>query len=296
MREVLIENSALSVALHDPALMSDLIGVVVHQDVRLVISPHSADEVFAHRSTEYVREHARGLLRLFTETAGRVGVTLATLELWRQEASGVLAAAPFDGRDWGRYFLEAARSGRFDHDFTGGIARVVEKQKRRAERTHVEARPETRMAIKTTEQVREIVDALQRYRPEDIPDWLVERWLRHIGRPDSDLALVKTDRSRYRSLRAGLALLHFGMFANAIPPARRSAIESQKIRKALDPRWGDDYDIAVAASAAYCETFIVNDAGLRGRCEMLRPGGCVEFESVTMEAFLNGAKREAESG
>ncbi|WP_225411677.1 hypothetical protein [Stigmatella hybrida] len=122
---------------------------------------------------------------------------------------------------------------------------------------------------------------LGKYGPRSIPEWFLESALRELaGRPSFFVKRFYRERDRFLSLRAWAALSHMVMFSDSIPPDWRNQHPITSWMKSDRNNW---FDAGVAASAAYVDAFVTQDANLTKRCRWLRKRECLTFETLTLE-------------
>lgn len=122
---------------------------------------------------------------------------------------------------------------------------------------------------------------LEKYAPKMIPDWILESAIKELaGRPSFIVKRIYRERDRFLSLRAWAALSHMVMFSDSIPPDLRNQHPITSWMKSDRNNW---FDAGVAASAAYVDAFVTQDANLTKRCRWLRKRGCLTFETLTLE-------------
>ncbi len=286
MLHIFLDTSVLITAADDP---TPLVEAARNKNLRILVSPHSIDEMFAGRDEHRSMKNGRGLLKLWRELPNRIEVTLHAWGIWAEEAKGALTSTPTDGINWESHLAAAVRGG-FTADLLGEVRQTVNVQKDQTMAIHKHARGVLQQHVKDQTNLDELIKEVEVLDPAHLPDWILEGLLKDLERPAEDARLVKEETGRYLSLRAEAAMLYLDMFGNSIPPKMRGLMPGD-LAAALKPGRGDDYDNVIACSAAYCDAFIVDDRALREQCNFLRRRRLLRFESLTWADFIEKVRR-----
>lgn len=94
---------------------------------------------------------------------------------------------------------------------------------------------------------------------------------------------IRNKKHGYVLIKAMMNMLVFRNLCNALSSSNSNP-KLSAVKKISEGQW---YDIAIAATASYCEYFITNDNSLRAFCEFLRERGVLRFKTLSIREFLD---------
>lgn len=98
------------------------------------------------------------------------------------------------------------------------------------------------------------------------------------------LMQIRKKQHGYLLIKAMMNMLVFRSLCNALSSSNTNPRLSA-FKKISEGQW---YDIAIAATASYCEYFVTNDNNLRAFCEFLREKGVLRFKTFSV-SDISGA-------
>ncbi|WP_147446749.1 hypothetical protein [Corallococcus sp. CA047B] len=216
---------------------------------------------------------AQGLEDLVSaELSGRVGSPLA---LSPQELNAVFGrlhdAVEAKSRDAGMLYIFPA----WMEVYKGGArTRAVQTRRELAE-----------IWVERGITAKSVAVALSAYSVSTIPDWIVAKIVREKERRARyQIKSIYARPKRFKALLGWSALANLTMFGELVPTDRLSGAPGVQMLKRGANDW---YDAAVAASSAYCSTFVTNDKTLASRCDFLYGRGCLHFQTASLSDLLD---------
>lgn len=285
MEDVVIETSALCDILDKPALHARFLRAVLNKKtIRILVSLKTLDELFCLETWETFFSRA-----------------LAFRALRQQLSERLQFAATHEVTLSYEITTRIRRTLLVDDEFKRGIRRTFDSDSE-LKRIHLEGRESfrdisrvkdamlendlkvqsLRHQIKGTD--KEIMSAIKNFAMLSHDSWLLKIFLDEFG-GKSAVGLAETirrKRDRYPTFNLFCFLSELSILRAALPTDYGDPLAID-----LATTRGDWYDTLVALSASYSDIFVVEDKGLRTRCELLRKNGLIKFRSMTIEEFLS---------